>query len=558
MFTPQSPNQATGVNPNIGPQAMPNRAPVFLEATTGKLHRQAERLLNLEDLQQAYTDLGHIALGANIEDATNPHELASGVVTRAIHKRREREIARDAVTRQHFIPPVEQLQEGREFVDQFMERKRDKAADAAQEALVRGMSTRAVLMERKATIIKPDSERLVVGGEYMRPMSHGEKSAARKAAKAAYKSGAISRVEYNQERIDIDTREVLDLPNDPITKVESKAPGKVSKWESAIHSKTESGIAATVRKARINRLRKKVDKRTGGRGVVRTPVVQPIAPANVTPPVPNAVHIGGATPEKMRTPFLTQILDRSAVAASGWVTRGQSGYEIPNNLRTGSSLPQVDDFKELGESQALRVSAGFERTDPAVLQKFLEAGYSDLVTVVKFDSKDGLNMPLGQVKPNSEKAHEPLIRITYETTNRGTNDPTTVNKYPYDVETKHNAEFRMHLFLAQSDADGLLNAIKAEPTIMREVVDIAMRRELKASENWDHRGLRPPYEQWARQNAVDVGLNPDTHPINRMALREIDHVPLPNGHKMRDILRFAYNALGPDDPNNFKDLSWYS
>lgn len=487
---PQAPIQ----NPNMPQPAGPNLGPVFtpFDATTGRLHRKAEKLFHLEDIQEAYTNLGQIALGAaGIEQNFKPSEVARGPITKAIHRRREREIARDSVTLEQYRPIAEDLEAGRQFIHDFMQEKRDKATDAARVAHHTGTTTREVLMDLKATMMTAKEKERTVGGEYMRPLTSTERRSVKKATKKAYKAGTISRVEYNERLSGLKSREVLSLPDDPVTRIERKARATVGKWEAAIDHKTESGAAATVRKARINRLRKKVTKRNHGIPVERIPVPTPNTQPTQTPNI-----VAPQTQEQLRRNQLKNIMENAAIGVSGWIT----GWDIPINQRIGKS---VDSFVPAGTSVEAMAHAQNGSTKPEMLQQYQNEGITEVVTVRPTHEK------LKTFAADSAKGDEAMTIITFETTNRGEADPATKDKYKYTVDGKENCELRVHLFLAASDATDLMTAVSHQPEVIREAIDVAMHERIGATTSWWGGGLRPPYDEWKQAN----------HGVNRIAVR---------------------------------------
>jgi hypothetical protein len=230
---------------------------------------------------------------------------------------------------------------------------------------------------------------------------------------------------------------------------------------------------------------------------------------------------------------LSEILRNSAVSAYGWF----SSRGVPDDKYEGISR-----FSSAASEPVVMGEAARSFTKRELLGEFLHQRITEVVTV----RSPKRVIPVRRAKPTSYKPDENLAAIDYEVSTDGKDsviiknqlrqkDPATYRalSYSYFANSPKSGKplqvpkadiFRMSIFLPESDAQELVQAIQGDTQTIRDTVDLAMRQEIEASEMWDEDGVRPPYEDWKELNGG----------VNRIALRD----DMKKGPEQREILEF--------------------
>lgn len=227
-------------------------------------------------------------------------------------------------------------------------------------------------------------------------------------------------------------------------------------------------------------------------------------------------------PEKrISQEHLREILRDSAVSAHGWFV----GSEIPEGRKQGRSR-----FMTIWNAKPMQTY----QSSPEVLGMFIARGITDVVTI----QRPKKLVPTHRYKPDSAKADEPAVGISYEVSTEGVDSKFVAAlkhkvgasreeweaKFGYDSAFRYATSthinrsamipptktFRMFFAMPDSDASEWLAAVQDDPQIVRDTVDLAMREELNASKTWDEDGVRPAYDDW---QALNGG-------VSRIAIRD--------------------------------------
>lgn len=174
---------------------------------------------------------------------------------------------------------------------------------------------------------------------------------------------------------------------------------------------------------------------------------------------------------------LRGLIKESAYVAHTWLV----GRDISNDK--GDS--KLGCFQSVYNKRGAAKHLEYVKTRRDIQEQLSDNGISEIVT------KTILKNKFDKIDVHSPKSTEPLVVITYETTEG--------NRYKaFDPMGRPGNTFRLHLLLPESDANGILAMAQDNPKIMRDLADIIMDEDVGAVTSW--REARPPYEAWKAQD----------------------------------------------------------
>jgi hypothetical protein len=189
-----------------------------------------------------------------------------------------------------------------------------------------------------------------------------------------------------------------------------------------------------------------------------------------------------------------------------------------------NSLNNHDYMKGFSEENGATLSW---RLSSEGLDKLLSEGNSELVV------SRGTGFTMGQLRADSAKPAEEAVVIDYqvlsgyEVRDEGNlSQSAKDNRGRFSNNKNAASQFFATIVLPKSDAKELINAVRDDPQLIREAVEIQMTEVMGLQGEWQDSKycMRPPYESW----------HESTDGNDKMTL--IDYVP--SGSKTVSLLEF--------------------
>ncbi len=218
---------------------------------------------------------------------------------------------------------------------------------------------------------------------------------------------------------------------------------------------------------------------------------------------------------------ISQIANESDFAAHTWIY----GREIPNDKINGGGqwTSLYNRNRRMSQRQSDNTRNFYKESSAELLNGFVDAGISELVTI----SIAPDNVKFKEVVPESSKGEDGIIGIHYYTLSRFDSYKFDDKKFSYlSPDGRPGNSLDVLVFLPTSDAVELIQAMKNDPNIIREFIDVEMIEQIGAHESWDQ--AKPPYKHWEDVNGG----------ISRIAIR----TDMSQGISQSQIIDFVTNV----------------